>query len=71
MKQERGLYLLVLYLGVSDTPAWVISKANQYARDHGLAQFVRPSHLADKSALRCVNAQASGPLPRPMVRQGT
>jgi len=30
----------VLYLGVSDTPAWVITKANQYARDHGLAQFV-------------------------------
>jgi len=30
----------VLYLGISDTPAWVVSKANQYARDHGLAQFV-------------------------------
>ncbi|KAK1921493.1 NADP-dependent oxidoreductase domain-containing protein [Papiliotrema laurentii] len=30
----------VLYLGISDTPAWVISKANQYARDHGLAPFV-------------------------------
>ena len=30
----------VLYLGVSDTPAWVVSKANQYARDHGLRQFV-------------------------------
>jgi len=30
----------VLYLGVSDTPAWIVSKANQYARDHGLAQFV-------------------------------
>jgi len=29
----------VLYLGVSDTPAWVVTKANQYARDHGLAQF--------------------------------
>ncbi|KAI4601100.1 hypothetical protein KJ359_012287 [Pestalotiopsis sp. 9143b] len=29
----------VLYLGVSDTPAWVVSKANQYARDHGLRQF--------------------------------
>jgi len=29
----------VLYLGVSDTPAWIVSKANQYARDHGLAQF--------------------------------
>lgn len=30
----------VLYLGISDTPAWIVSKANQYARDHGLAQFV-------------------------------
>lgn len=30
----------VLYLGVSDTPAWVVSKANQYARDHGLRPFV-------------------------------
>ena len=29
----------VLYLGVSDTPAWIVSKANQYARDHGLKQF--------------------------------
>jgi aryl-alcohol dehydrogenase-like predicted oxidoreductase len=29
----------VLYLGISDTPAWVVSKANQYARDHGLRQF--------------------------------
>lgn len=30
----------VLYLGVSDTPAWVVTKANQYARDHGLRPFV-------------------------------
>lgn len=30
----------VLYLGVSDTPAWIVSKANQWARDHGLRQFV-------------------------------
>ncbi|KAL4895872.1 sterigmatocystin biosynthesis dehydrogenase stcV [Aspergillus ambiguus] len=29
----------VMYLGISDTPAWVVSKANQYARDHGLRQF--------------------------------
>lgn len=29
----------VLYLGISDSPAWVVSKANQYARDHGLKQF--------------------------------
>ncbi|EIW83749.1 Aldo keto reductase [Coniophora puteana RWD-64-598 SS2] len=30
----------VLYLGVSDTPAWVVSKTNQYARDHGLSEFI-------------------------------
>ncbi len=29
----------ILYLGVSDTPAWVVSRANQYARDHGMKQF--------------------------------
>jgi aryl-alcohol dehydrogenase-like predicted oxidoreductase len=30
----------VLYLGISDSPAWVVAKANQYARDHGLRPFV-------------------------------
>lgn len=30
----------VHYLGISDTPAWVVSKANQYARSAGLRQFV-------------------------------
>ncbi|PPQ64459.1 hypothetical protein CVT24_008469 [Panaeolus cyanescens] len=30
----------VLYLGISDTPAWVVSRANQYARDHALTPFV-------------------------------
>ncbi|KAI1431886.1 norsolorinic acid reductase [Xylaria sp. CBS 124048] len=29
----------VLYLGVSDTPAWVVAKANEYARNNGLRQF--------------------------------
>lgn len=29
----------VMYLGISDTPAWIVAKANQYARDHGLRQF--------------------------------
>ncbi|TVY39617.1 Norsolorinic acid reductase A [Lachnellula occidentalis] len=29
----------VIYIGASDMPAWVVSKANQYARDHGLRQF--------------------------------
>ena len=29
----------VLYLGVSNTPAWVVSQANQWARDHGKTPF--------------------------------
>ncbi|KAF3480541.1 aryl-alcohol dehydrogenase [Arthroderma uncinatum] len=29
----------VLYLGISDTPAWVVSKANAYARENGLRPF--------------------------------
>lgn len=29
----------VLYLGISDTPAWVVVKANCYARERGLTQF--------------------------------
>jgi len=29
----------VLYLGVSDTPAWIVSQFNQYAKDHGLRPF--------------------------------
>lgn len=29
----------VLYLGVSDTPAWLVVKCNDYARFHGLTQF--------------------------------
>jgi aryl-alcohol dehydrogenase-like predicted oxidoreductase len=29
----------VLYLGASDLPAWVVSKANEYARSHGLRGF--------------------------------
>ncbi|KAF8986308.1 NADP-dependent oxidoreductase domain-containing protein [Cyathus striatus] len=36
----RGLHTVVLQgKGVSDTPAWVVSKANQYARDHALTPF--------------------------------
>ncbi|KAM0810016.1 putative Aryl-alcohol dehydrogenase [Seiridium cardinale] len=29
----------VLYLGISDTPAWVVAAANTYAKDHGKTQF--------------------------------
>lgn len=28
-----------MYLGVSDTPAWIVSQFNQYAKDHGLRPF--------------------------------
>ncbi|KAI0903543.1 Aldo/keto reductase [Ustulina deusta] len=30
----------VLYLGISDCPAWFVTSANRYARDHGLRPFV-------------------------------
>ena len=30
----------VLYLGISDTPAWIVSKANEFARGHNLRPFV-------------------------------
>ncbi|KAI0709660.1 Aldo/keto reductase [Cerioporus squamosus] len=41
----NGLHALVLsgkvlYLGVSDTPAWIVSQANQYARMSGKTPFV-------------------------------
>jgi aryl-alcohol dehydrogenase-like predicted oxidoreductase len=29
----------VLYLGISDTPAWIVSKCNEYARQNGMRQF--------------------------------
>ncbi|MGB5820168.1 MAG: aldo/keto reductase [Saonia sp.] len=29
----------IMYLGISDTPAWVISKANMYAQENGLTPF--------------------------------
>lgn len=29
----------VLYLGISDAPAWLVTKANAYARQHGLRPF--------------------------------
>ena len=30
----------VLYLGISDTPAWIVAKANTYARMSGKTPFV-------------------------------
>jgi aryl-alcohol dehydrogenase-like predicted oxidoreductase len=53
----------VLYLGVSDTPAWVVVKANDYARAHGLRPFLhgrllpgRRSGRANSSLARRVRA---------------
>lgn len=40
----------ILYLGISNCPAWVVSKANQYARDHGLRQFTIYQGLWNASA---------------------
>jgi aryl-alcohol dehydrogenase-like predicted oxidoreductase len=42
----------VLYLGISDTPAWVVSKANQYARDHNLRQFCVYQVFANQAGLQ-------------------
>lgn len=41
MKSLHGLVLAgkVLHVGISDAPAWVVSKGNQYARDHALTPF--------------------------------
>ena len=36
----RTSHLVTTFQGVSDTPAWVVSQANQYARDHGKTPFV-------------------------------
>ncbi|EPQ55137.1 Aldo/keto reductase [Gloeophyllum trabeum ATCC 11539] len=37
----NGLHNLVVQgKGISDAPAWIVSKANQYARDHGKTPFV-------------------------------
>ncbi|KAJ2931099.1 hypothetical protein H1R20_g5993, partial [Candolleomyces eurysporus] len=33
---ERGV---VLYLGISDTPAWIVARANEYARQQGKTPF--------------------------------
>lgn len=30
----------VLYLGISDTPAWIVSEANRYAKEKGKSPFV-------------------------------
>jgi len=34
-----GIALLALPQGISDSPAWMVPKANQYAKDHGKTPF--------------------------------
>ncbi|KAI5366529.1 Putative NADP-dependent oxidoreductase domain-containing protein [Septoria linicola] len=51
----QGLHVLimagkVLYLGVSDTPAWVVVKANEYARAHGLRPKVAGMLVLERSS---------------------
>jgi aryl-alcohol dehydrogenase-like predicted oxidoreductase len=36
---SRNTSNLFFFQGISDTPAWIVSKANQYAKDHGKAPF--------------------------------
>lgn len=67
----------MLYLGVSDTPAWVISRANEYARAHGLAPFVlyqgRWSPAArdiERDLLPMVRSEGMGIAPWGTIGQG-
>lgn len=46
----------VLYLGISDTPAWVVSKANQFARCNNLAPFVYANNLEFDEAILTFHA---------------
>ena len=39
LRESQSLSSVVFTQGVSDTPAWIVSKANQYARDHALTPF--------------------------------
>jgi len=38
--QVCNLTMSICTQGISDAPAWVVSRANQYARDHALTPFV-------------------------------
>ncbi|KZT57228.1 aryl-alcohol dehydrogenase [Calocera cornea HHB12733] len=67
----------VLYLGISDTPAWVVARANGYARAHGLSQFVvyqgRWNLLMrdfERDILPMVKAEGMGVAPWGVLGQG-
>lgn len=74
----NGLHTLVaqgkvLYLGISDTPAWIVTKANSYARMSGKTPFVIYQgewNIIQRDFERdilpmCVYEGASAGLPRP------
>lgn len=41
----------VIYLGVSDTPAWIVSQFNQYAKDHVCISCYQVNMLGSSSIL--------------------
>lgn len=60
----------MLYLGVSDTPAWIVSKANQYAWDFGLRQFVVYQGEWSARSFQCVRMSRWGLCPWGALRDG-
>ncbi|KAK9431026.1 Aldo/keto reductase [Lipomyces doorenjongii] len=57
----------VLYLGISDTPAWVVARANQYARSNGLRQF---SVYQGMEIIPICRAEGMGICPYGVLNQG-
>ena len=51
----------VLYLGISDTPAWVVVKANCYAREHACAgsQSIRGDSLLKRGISNAILSQCA------------
>lgn len=67
----------VLYLGISDTPAWIVVKCNDYARFHGLTQFsVYQGHWSaamrdfERDILPMVESEGMGLAPWGALGQG-
>lgn len=67
----------VLYLGISDTPAWLVVKCNDYARFHGLTQFsVYQGHWScamrdfERDILPMVEAEGMGLAPWGAIGRG-
>jgi len=59
----------VLYLGISDAPAWVVAQANTYAAAHGLTPFIATQveynlieHTADREILPMAKSLGLGVL---------